>query len=179
MQKNILICTICISLHTLIDLLVGSFPLGRCGFVRSLGVGSIFLPLSYPHPNSSTSRPSLISYLITSFISSPPTQVRLLQKDGNQLEKRSTAAVGPVVSSTPLPLSSALPLPLPGVPAPMSTSKNKSREKGNDREKEWSGDSTKDREADAMGRSPCWLGLDNGKSMRVVAVDASLCVRAQ
>ncbi len=104
--------------------------------------------------------------------------------DGNQLEKRSTAAVGPVVSSTPLPLPSAsasalpplpggftqIPIPIPIPIIPISKSKNKSREKEIGKEKEWSSDSTKDREADAMGRSPCWMGLDNGERRKEQAM---------
>lgn len=72
-------------------------------------------------------------------------QVRLLLKDGTQLEKRSTAAVGPVVTS-------AIPLPtIAAISIPATTSKN-----NKDRDKE--------KEADAM-RSPCWVGLDNGERM--------------
>eukprot|EP00752_Nemacystus_decipiens_P012079 g10709.t1 len=82
-------------------------------------------------------------------------KVRLLQKDGTQLEKRSTAAVGPVVTSAiPLPNIATISIPTPS----NKNIKDKDRDK--------------DKEADAT-RSPCWAGLKNDLSMNLPEEDAA------
>lgn len=68
-----------------------------------------------------------------------------MKKDGTQLEKRSTAAVGAVATSA------AMSIPIPSMAA-ISSNNSKDKE----------GHEKKQKEKEAPARNPCWVGLDNG-----------------
>lgn len=74
-----------------------------------------------------------------------PNQIRLLEKDGTQLEKRSTTAVGPVAASSAISMIPIASISTKSIPASGKNVRDK------------------DKEADATGRNPCWVGLDNGE----------------
>ncbi|CAN0490174.1 unnamed protein product, partial [Ectocarpus sp. 12 AP-2014] len=80
-------------------------------------------------------------------------KVRLIKKDGTQLEKRSTAVVGAVATSA------AMSIPIPSV-VTISSSNSKDREH-----------ERKQKEKEAPARNPCWVGLDNDLSMNLPEED--------